>query len=119
MKPRRIFRSVCLTLLGLVAGVVIGREIQRHTPAQSSGAPVRETNSSAAESRKSPATNKVVSHPKEAMSSVATADSTRAMTLDEVAAAIQSAVAEKDQAKRFEKLQKIAANVAVADMEKA
>src|SRR5256886_10406178 len=118
MTHKGIFSAPGLVLIGLVAGIVIGRQARDRKPAPTAPPQTRTSGSNAAQNLK-PATNRPVANPREPARANTTVDAPKTLTIEEAAAAILVALGEKDQAKRYEALQKIANAVPIADVQKA
>ena len=107
MSTKGILLAMFFTLLGLAAGIVIGRQPMRH-PAASNAAPqATAPKSNAAPNPKPPAMHKPAPKPTESALST-TVDPSKIMTLEEAAIAIQAALAESNRSARYGALQRIA-----------
>ena len=118
MTHKGIFSAPGLVLIGLVAGIVLGRQSRGRKPEPTALPQTRTSGSNAAQNLK-PVTNRPVANPREPARANTTVDVPKNMTIEEAAAAIHVALGEKDQAKRYEALQKIANAVPIADVQKA
>ena len=113
MSTKSISLATLLTLLGLAAGILIGRQPLRH-PAVSNAAPqTTAPKSNAVPNPKPTATNKPAPKPTESAPSTAV-DPSKIMTLEEAAVAIQAALLEGNQSTRYEALLRIANAVTLA-----
>src|SRR5881397_1988960 len=106
MTTRGVLLAIWVGLLGLMAGIVIGWQSSRHRAVSETAWRTQGPSSNALQRPEAIATNKPLSQPREPTTT--TIDPARTITIEEVIAAIQSALAEKNQSKRREALEKIA-----------
>ena len=115
MNAKGMWFASLLALLGVAAGIVIGRQPLRHAAAPNSNPQPTAPGSNTASNSKPPETAK----PKPRASAPrAAVDQSKIMTFEEAAAAIQAARTEGNQSARFRSLQKIANTAALADTPK-
>ncbi len=116
MSTKRILLATLLALLGMAAGIVIGRQPVRHAAVSNSAPQTTAPKSNAAHNANPPSTTKP--KPRES-APPAPVDPSKIMTLEEAAAALQAALSEGNQSARYGALQRIANAVTLADIPKA
>ena len=118
MNAKGILFASLLALLGVAAGIVIGRQPPRHGTASNSTPQPDAPKSSTAPDLKPLATTKPTAKPRQSAQPTAV-DLSKVMTLEEAASAIQAALAKNNQSARYEALLRIANVVATGDIPKA
>ena len=119
MTAKGVLLAAGPALLGLVAGLVMGRNWDQHAAVPSAASHANATHSNGTKNLKPPLPGKPPTRPMEPVRFAAATDLARTMTIEEVTAALQTALAEKNQSKRYQAVQRIAGAVAVADIQKA
>ncbi|PYI87782.1 MAG: hypothetical protein DME26_05055, partial [Verrucomicrobia bacterium] len=110
--------ATLLALLGLAAGIVIGRQPLRHAAVSHAAPQATAPKSNATPNPKPPATKEPAPKPTEWAPST-TVDPLKILSLEEASAGIEAALAENNQPARYEALQKIASAVVMGDIPKA